>query len=266
MCQSFFYEKFSESSVRSRTDGWTSICTNELEIIRFIRNQRTSISCTGFYGEFGAQKLSLCASGIVLPLRPGRVWAHKKGRQTVIIACPFAFDDGRSTSRATSILMNILAAVEQWVAVARCRYPDFPAEWAAIFASIKHIDREISQGADALLQAWGITYAEYSMLLVLYGTEGGALSATSLGEVLSEASIHISRAGRQLCEKGLLVRGIDTTDRRNTLFTLSHAGKRLLDSLLPVLAGLLQHKTQAFASGEITELSRLLKQLMHKLS
>src|SRR5580698_1270681 len=51
LCQSFFYEKFSESSVRSRTDGWTSICTKHFGLICFIRNQcdpfvRAHFPCT----------------------------------------------------------------------------------------------------------------------------------------------------------------------------------------------------------------------------
>ena len=134
--------------------------------------------------------------------------------------------------------MTGFASVEKRLDITRQRYPAFPRDPAVLVRLIRHINSHLNNNANIALKPWGITYPEYSILMMLYGTESGAMSPTRLREATGEKSANVTRLTGQLFDKGLLERGAANTDRRKIKLTLTAKGEVLIESFLPAVSGL----------------------------
>lgn len=160
--------------------------------------------------------------------------------------------------------MNVLTAVEQRVNAVHELYPTYPRDYAAVLRLVGHIDWQVNHHGNRVLATWGITYDEYNVLLDLYGSEGCALSTTTLAKNLSRGAARFARAIRQLEAGGFVERNMDATDRRRALLTLTDAGKAVLEQCLPMLIGFVDQSKREFVEGDMAELARLLKKLLHQ--
>jgi DNA-binding MarR family transcriptional regulator len=153
-----------------------------------------------------------------------------------------------------------LVAIEQIVAHIGQRHPGFPVEFSMALRLAKLLSWHVDKTGNAVLKAWGITFAEYSVLVLLYGRTGHTMSVREMSSVIGEASSDTSRRVLLLHNRGLVMRRHDEADRRKVVVTLCDAGAQLLQDVLPVVSELTHELVRSFAPGELAELARLLKQ------
>ena len=156
------------------------------------------------------------------------------------------------------------AATEQRLAVTCSRFPALRREPAVLVRLVKHLYKRVHDDANGLLKPLGINDPEYNLLMMLYGTEGYTLNPSQLAEASGEKSANITRLTNELCDKRLLERTADATDRRKVALTLTKAGVAMIEGLLPDIGALLDRQTAGLQPREMVQLERLLKKFLRR--
>lgn len=86
--------------------------------------------------------------------------------------------------------------------------------------------------ANAYAARFGLAITEWRVIAVLSRYPG--LSANEVAERTAMDKVAVSRAVARLLERGLLQRETDGGDRRRSVLTLSEAGVRIFDEVVPV--------------------------------
>lgn len=154
------------------------------------------------------------------------------------------------------------AATEARVAVTCQRSPAFPREPAILVRLIKSIHKRVHDEANVLLRPLGINHPEYNLLMMLYGTQGNTLNPSQLAETAGEKSANITRLTNELCDKQLLQRTADATDRRKVAVTLTRSGVAMIEGLLPDIGVLLERQVAGLQPREMVQLEKLLKKFL----
>jgi MarR family transcriptional repressor of emrRAB len=159
--------------------------------------------------------------------------------------------------------MSSFDATEARIQHTRERFPGFPRDAAVLVRLIKHIYAQVHDAANGVLREHGLNHTDYNILMMLYGSADNAVNPSLLGGAAGEKSANITRICNALCERGLIRRVADPGgDRRKIVLSLTPRGQRLIESLLPTMAGLLETYTQGFDAAERAGLERLLKRLL----
>lgn len=151
---------------------------------------------------------------------------------------------------------------EQRLAVTCQRCPAFPRGPAVLVRLVKHIYKRVHDDANALLKPLGINHPEYNLLMLMYGSEDFTLNPSQLGEAAGEKSANITRLTNELCDKQLVQRTADASDRRKVALTLTSAGVAMIESLLPDIGALLDRQTAGLQVREMMQLEKLLKKFL----
>lgn len=154
------------------------------------------------------------------------------------------------------------AATERRLAVTCRRYPALRREPAVLVRLIKHLHKRVHDDANGVLKPLGINDPEYNVLMMLYGTDGYTLNPSQLAEATGEKSANITRLTSELCDKQLLQRTADATDRRKVALTLTEAGVAMIEGLLPDISALLERQTASLQPREMLQLEKLLKKFL----
>ena len=160
--------------------------------------------------------------------------------------------------------LTAFAATEQRLGVTCRRYPALRREPAVLVRLVKYIYRRVHDDANAVLKPLGINDPEYNLLMMLYGTEGYTLNPSQLAEASGEKSANITRLTNELCDKRLVQRTADATDRRKVALTLTKAGVTMIESLLPDISALLDQQTSGLQPREMLQLEKLLKKFLSR--
>ncbi len=113
--------------------------------------------------------------------------------------------------------------------------------------------------ANAYVERFGLAVTEWRVIAVL--GRFPELSANGVAERTAMDKVAVSRAVARLLERGLLQRETHDADRRRSVLTLSEAGYRIYDEVVP-LALACEHRLLAHLSGEER---RLLDRLVDRL-
>ncbi len=142
------------------------------------------------------------------------------------------------------------------------RWPGFPREPAVLVRLIKGVYKAVHDRANGVLREFDLSHAEYNILMMLYGTPGRPLTPSELAGAATEKSANITRLTDQLCNKGLLERIPDSSDRRKLGLHLTSDGVACIQSLLPKMGELLVMQVQGLDAGEQQQLEVLLKKML----
>ena len=160
--------------------------------------------------------------------------------------------------------LTAFAGTERRLAVTCQRHAAIRREPAVLVRLVKHIYKRVHDDANGLLKPLGINDPEYNLLMMLYGTEGYTMNPSQLAEASGEKSANITRLTNELCDKRLLERTADDTDRRKVTLTLTKAGVAMIDSLLPDVGALLDRQTAGLQPREMVQLEKLLKKFLSR--
>jgi DNA-binding MarR family transcriptional regulator len=103
-----------------------------------------------------------------------------------------------------------------------------------------------------------MSFARFTILRDLYLAEGNRLSMTCLGQQLRVALANITRLVDGLVESGYVERIDDTQDKRKTLASLTPAGIRLMQTVLPQAARQVERNWAGLTEAEKKLLVHLL--------
>jgi MarR family transcriptional repressor of emrRAB len=164
----------------------------------------------------------------------------------------------RKTGRPT----DTFSAVEARIAVTSRRSPNYPTQHATLIRLIRHVTKRSQDLTNLALKPHGLNIASYNLLIALYGTEDNRLSASELADATSEKRTNVTRLCDELVAKSLIERVPGETDRRSVQVSLTKAGHKLIEALMPDMQRLLH---QVFGNLNATEMKQLAALLRKQL-
>lgn len=142
------------------------------------------------------------------------------------------------------------------------RTSHFSLQAATLVRLVTHVHKRLHDHMNGLLKAYGLNHAEYTVLLMLYGSETGTLSAREIADVTREKTTNVTRLINQLVEKKLVRRAHSDDDRRKLDLSLTAAGDRNLRKLLPLMGNFVAERGSKLSHSEANQLEKILQKLM----
>ncbi|AAO28069.1 MarR family transcriptional regulator [Xylella fastidiosa subsp. fastidiosa] len=158
--------------------------------------------------------------------------------------------------------MESLETTDLRLAVTCQRFPAYSRNQAVLLGLVKHIYKRIHTDCNRFLRRFGLSYPEYDILMIIYGTEDFSLTPTEVAESSGEKPANVTRLTNSLCEKGLIRRSIHHNDRRKVTLTLEPAALELLDKALPEACVQMEAQVCNLSEQENQELEHLLKKML----
>jgi DNA-binding MarR family transcriptional regulator len=114
---------------------------------------------------------------------------------------------------------------------------DSPDAMAAA-TSVMRAHQIVQARVDAALKPFGLTFARYEALTLLYLSRRGALPIGKMGTRLMVHPTSVTNAVDRLESQALVRRRRDSADRRTVLAQITPAGRRLVERATAVLGGM----------------------------
>ena len=124
---------------------------------------------------------------------------------------------------------------------------------------IKRAHSLMLDAMEPALEAHGFTFVQYQIMVQL--RDGIAVNPKDLCTQIRHNSGALTRVIDQLAERGLLERSRRDRDRRKVELELTAAGRKVIESLVPLVVDKLNLALADFSSEEVRELTRLLLKL-----
>jgi MarR family transcriptional repressor of emrRAB len=142
----------------------------------------------------------------------------------------------------------------------QARLPAFPEELIRLMRMTHHVQKRMKDLSNAALRKYDLVDASYMVLAVLYGSDNETSTASNLGEACMEKPANLTRVCNDLEGQGLITRGNRPGDRRCVMITLTDAGRKLIEQVMPEVWS----RTSRAYDGYSADERRLLEQLFRR--
>ena len=156
-------------------------------------------------------------------------------------------------------------SIESQLAANMAKREAFPFQQAGSIRLIKLLHKLFSDEANLLLRDYGLTYPEYTLLILLDGSNEG-LTPTEIATAICEKAANTTRLVDQLLGKALVEREACADDRRRWRVKITPAGDALIAQVLPAISAQLQEFFSDFSAEEFATLNHLLHKLIAGVS
>ncbi|WP_327181615.1 MarR family winged helix-turn-helix transcriptional regulator [Streptomyces sp. NBC_01334] len=155
---------------------------------------------------------------------------------------------------------TVAAVVRQWQTVR----PDLDTGPMEIIGRVNRCAALLQQAEDAPLRRAGLSRAEFDLLGALRRT-GHELTPGELARETFSSGAAVTKRLKQLTERGLVERRVDSRDRRVAHLRLTDAGRDLVDGIMPEQLVYESAVLSALDDGRQGELADLLGELLSRL-
>ncbi|MER5427850.1 MarR family transcriptional regulator [Streptomyces sp. NPDC002588] len=150
--------------------------------------------------------------------------------------------------------------MRQWRAV----WPDLDTGPMEIIGRVNRCAALFQQAEDAPLRRAGLSRPEFELLAALRRT-GHELTPGELARETFSSGAAVTKRLKQLTERGLVERRVDTRDRRVAHLRLTDTGRDLVDGILPDQLAYESAVLSALDADRQGELADLLGELLTRL-
>lgn len=173
-----------------------------------------------------------------------------------------AADPGAGDAERARAVRNdtVAAVVRQWQTVR----PDLDTGPMEIIGRVNRCAALLQQAEDAPLRRVGLSRPEFDLLGALRRT-GHELTPGELARETFSSGAAVTKRVKQLTERGLVERRVDTRDRRVAHLRLTDAGRDLVDGVMPEQLTYESAVLSALDDGSQGELADLLGELLSRL-
>ncbi|KPI28441.1 transcriptional regulator, MarR family [Actinobacteria bacterium OV320] len=155
---------------------------------------------------------------------------------------------------------TVAAVVRQWQTVR----PDLDTGPMEIIGRVNRCAALLQQAEDAPLRRAGLSRAEFDLLGALRRT-GHELTPGELARETFSSGAAVTKRLKQLTERALVERRVDSRDRRVAHLRLTDAGRDLVDGIMPEQLVYESAVLSALDDGRQGELADLLGELLSRL-
>ena len=141
--------------------------------------------------------------------------------------------------------------------------PDEDRAWRAFVFAQRQLVVRLNQG----LQKSGLSGADYDVLVVLSGLDGGLVRARDLCTTLDWEKSRLSHQLRRMESDGLIRRELNPDDARSTMVRLLPAGRAAIEMAAPGhAADVRRNFIDLFTAAELNTLATLNERILHHLA
>lgn len=145
------------------------------------------------------------------------------------------------------------------------RLPAFPEELIRLMRMTYHVQKRMKDLTNAALRKYDLVDASYMVLAVLYGSDNETSTASNLGEACMEKPANLTRVCNDLESQGLITRGNRPGDRRCVMITLTEAGRKLVEQVMPEVWSRTTRAYDGYTPDERRLLEHLFKRQLDNL-
>lgn len=145
------------------------------------------------------------------------------------------------------------------------RMPEFPVELMRLLRMTYHVQKRMKDLSNAALRKYDLVDASYMVLAVLYGSDDETSTASTLGEACMEKPANLTRVCNDLESQGLIVRGNRPGDRRCVMISLTDAGRKLIEQVMPEVCVRTTRAYDGYSEDDMKQLEQLLKRQLDNL-
>lgn len=127
-----------------------------------------------------------------------------------------------------------------------------------LLQTVVRVFKKMTRMGERFLEQYGLLAPEYGILRLLGDNE---LTLSELSERTMRVNSHITALIDKMETKGLVQRIRDRNDRRVVRVSLTDAGRKLRDEVIPIHHSYISRVMAPLSDTEIAELIRLLKRL-----
>src|SRR5271156_1041803 len=118
-----------------------------------------------------------------------------------------------------------------------------------------------------LLNEFGLTEADYEILVVLSEHPDGRMTAQELGGLLQWEKSRLSHQARRMQERGLVARETNPSDARSSMICLLPAGRAAIEDAAPRhVDNVRRHFIDLLTSTELDVLTAVQERVLHHLA
>ena len=136
---------------------------------------------------------------------------------------------------------------------------------ALIFRLYVHIVKGLTEISSEVLRDFDLTPVSFSVLMMLHGAREHALNPSLVCEVTGESRANMTRISDDLLSRGLIERVHSDDDRRRLVLTITTAGVRLVQKVLPRLNDRSGALFADFSAAETRTMVGLLKRQLRAI-
>jgi MarR family transcriptional repressor of emrRAB len=151
-------------------------------------------------------------------------------------------------------VMGVFEPTNKRLQKIKARIPEFPVEMMRVVRMTYHIQKNMRDITNAVLKEHDLTDVGYTVLGVLYGSEEESSTASALGQACNEKPANLTRVCNELEARELITRCTRQGDRRSVIISLTEKGRKLIESVLPVVWESLTHAYDGFTNEELKQL------------
>ena len=141
--------------------------------------------------------------------------------------------------------------------------PDEDRAWRAFVFAQRKLVVHLNQG----LQKSGLSGADYDVLVVLSGLDGGLVRARDLCTTLDWEKSRLSHQLRRMESDGLIRRELNPDDARSTMVRLLPAGRAAIEMAAPGhAADVRRNFIDLFTAAELNTIATLNERILHHLA
>ena len=142
------------------------------------------------------------------------------------------------------------------------RVPGMPEDRVVLNRLLFFAVRALDDRYNEFLANFGLNSTSFLALAMIYSSEGSKLNPSDLSDALLSSRTNVTRLSDELTEAGWVERRSSTQDRRRVELSLTDAGTRLLENVLPGIWQRITQQWSGLTAAELKEFDRLLRKLI----
>lgn len=144
------------------------------------------------------------------------------------------------------------------------RYPDADIDQVLQFLTFLRVASDLSNGLDQFLGSYDLLQGRWWVLLLLMREDDLSSGPSKLAQQAGVSRATMTGLLKGLQRDGLVTRGTDNTDRRQSLVKLTKAGQSKLDDVMPDYYQRLNQLMSVFSKDQGDQFMSLLVQLKNQ--
>ena len=145
------------------------------------------------------------------------------------------------------------------------RNPGIPIRNIALTRMFFYIFKALEDQANHFLAAYGLSNTHYIALMMIYSSDNNILNPCKLSDSLLCSRANITRLVDELVENGWIERKGSTEDRRRIELSLTSAGVKCIEGVLPRNWERINHIWADFSSAEIDLTENMLRKILTRI-
>jgi DNA-binding MarR family transcriptional regulator len=145
-------------------------------------------------------------------------------------------------------------AGRQW----RAHWPESPVAAMMAVTSVMRVQQILLNRLNEALEGFGLTFARYEALMLLYFSQAGSLPLGKMGDRLQVHPASVTNLVNGLERAGLVARTPHPSDRRTTLATITPRGRRIADAATQALHAI-RFGTAPLGDGQLDAVTEVLR-------